>query len=264
MVQGADRPRPAAAAALRTSLCDHAIHDPGSTLVIDDLAAKPGSPRAALRIGGRPPRFYAGVPLLSPDGHALGAVCVMDVRAAPAGRAPQLRRRWNCSRGRPSTCSSCAATRCEQRELLSERESVRADALETSRAGPAAPPRAAAAERQRDELTGLLNRSALVAAARRPRGDAEAAAGACTALVLLDVDQLQAGQRPPRPPARRPRAARGRRRGQRVESAGRPGGALRRRGIPDRAARHARWPKRGRGRAAHPRCAWPRRACRFR
>ena len=50
------------------------------TLVIEDLAAQPSFPRPDIRIGKQPLRFYAGTPLLSPDGHAIGTVCVLDTR----------------------------------------------------------------------------------------------------------------------------------------------------------------------------------------
>lgn len=62
------------------SFCTHAILMPGQTMVVEDTLLDPrfrGSQfvRAPLGV-----RFYAGAPLVAAGGHALGAVCVMDVR----------------------------------------------------------------------------------------------------------------------------------------------------------------------------------------
>jgi PAS domain S-box-containing protein len=62
-------------------LCGHAIarHDP---LVIDGAVGDDGH-LAGLALGyGQPAvRFYAGVPLITPDRHAIGTLCVLDYRA---------------------------------------------------------------------------------------------------------------------------------------------------------------------------------------
>jgi two-component system cell cycle sensor histidine kinase/response regulator CckA len=60
------------------AFCAHTILDTGNVLEVPDAQADPrfaGSPlvTAEPRI-----RFYAGTPLVSPEGHALGALCVMD------------------------------------------------------------------------------------------------------------------------------------------------------------------------------------------
>src|SRR5688500_17837891 len=60
------------------AICERAIQQPDRVLVIDDRQALPDRPRPAMRVGDAPLRFDAGVPLLSPDGHALGTVCVLD------------------------------------------------------------------------------------------------------------------------------------------------------------------------------------------
>jgi GAF domain-containing protein len=64
VVQGAHRHRPAAARSF-ASLCGHAIDAPNETLVVEDLALHPGYAQRR-RLRGKRPRFYAGVPLLSP------------------------------------------------------------------------------------------------------------------------------------------------------------------------------------------------------
>jgi PAS domain S-box-containing protein len=59
-------------------LCAHAIarHDP---LVIDDAVGDDGHLAGLALAYGQPTiRFYAGVPLVTPDGHAIGTLCVLD------------------------------------------------------------------------------------------------------------------------------------------------------------------------------------------
>ena len=139
------------------SLCAHAIDEPGCTLVIEDLAVDPHHARRR-RIGGKPPRFYAGVPLLSPEGHALGVVCVMDV--VPRTLNPAQLEALELLARQARHLLELRHFVLEQSRLLSERESS-----------------ARHAERARDDLqrrhddlqytashdalTGLLNRTAL-------------------------------------------------------------------------------------------------------
>ncbi len=72
------------------SFCDQAIHQPHSVLQVPDAQADPrfaGHPLAAQGL-----RFYAGAPVLSPEGEALGTVCVLDwqPRVLPAAQASAL------------------------------------------------------------------------------------------------------------------------------------------------------------------------------
>lgn len=59
------------------AVCDHAIREPGSLFEVPDLGADP-------RFAGNPvldaagARFYAGMPLVTPGGAAVGTVCVLD------------------------------------------------------------------------------------------------------------------------------------------------------------------------------------------
>lgn len=49
-------------------------------LVIDDIAADERLRGFARPIAGSTARFYAGVPLVTPDGHPIGTICVVDYR----------------------------------------------------------------------------------------------------------------------------------------------------------------------------------------
>ena len=66
--------------ALDTSVCTHVVRTE-ATLVVEDATSDARFPDPS---DASAPRFYAGAPLVSPDGHVLGALCVLD----PAPRAP--------------------------------------------------------------------------------------------------------------------------------------------------------------------------------
>ncbi len=80
----------AATAPLDVGFCPLVVRNAGA-LVIPDARADPAyGGNAAVTHGGV--RFYAGVPLVTPDGHVLGTLCVIDHAARPEGLSgPQLR-----------------------------------------------------------------------------------------------------------------------------------------------------------------------------
>ena len=168
------------------SLCGHAIDAPNETLIVEDLGQHPGYAQRR-RLQGRRPRFYAGVPLLSPEGHALGVVSVGDVvpRTLTAAQLEGLRLLTR----QTQHLLELRRYLLEQGRLLSERDAVARDAEHARDA----------LQRRHDDLeyaathdalTGLLNRAGMA----RLRAQAQAR-GAFEStpyvLALLDIDHFK-------------------------------------------------------------------------
>lgn len=60
------------------AFCADAIASPTQSLIVSDAHNDPRYARNPLVTGAPNIRFYAGVALISPDGHAIGTVCVID------------------------------------------------------------------------------------------------------------------------------------------------------------------------------------------
>ncbi|SEM09434.1 GGDEF domain-containing protein, diguanylate cyclase (c-di-GMP synthetase) or its enzymatically inactive variants [Pseudoxanthomonas sp. GM95] len=60
------------------AVCDHAIRAPESLFEVADLAEDPRFADNPLVTGDMGARFYAGMPLVTPEGAPIGTVCVLD------------------------------------------------------------------------------------------------------------------------------------------------------------------------------------------
>ncbi|MCC8627984.1 GAF domain-containing protein [Xanthomonas vesicatoria] len=60
------------------AVCDHAIRDPSHLMEVPDLTQDPRFRDISVVTGDTGARFYAGMPLVTTDGVALGTVCVLD------------------------------------------------------------------------------------------------------------------------------------------------------------------------------------------
>ena len=169
------------------AICDRVIRHPDRTLVVEDLLEHPELPRPAMRVEGDPLRFYAGVPLLSPDGQPLGAVCVLDSK--PRTLTEAQREGLEVLARQTQHLLELRRYAMEQRRLLSEREAF-AQRLEDARADLQRRNDLLEHSATHDALTGLLNRAALA----QLRDNVEAMRQLQQApytLMLLDVDHFK-------------------------------------------------------------------------
>ena len=156
-------------------------------LVIEDLAGDPRLRAVATRIDEKPLRFYAGLHLLGPDDSPIGVLSVMDTRPRQltarqyAGLEALARQIQHLSELRRHAL--------EQERRLSEGQ---ASSLQLEQARAELERRHQTLQRtaQRDQLTGLLNRTALAQLRENPQAMQKLESSPYS-LALLDVDHFK-------------------------------------------------------------------------
>ena len=169
------------------SFCDHAIRRPTEVMVVRDATRDDRFADNPLVTGAPGIRFYAGAPLVTGDGHALGTICVIDAvprelderaMSALAALSRQVMRLFE-ARERNLELQRLVA----ERELMARGMVDYQRQLEVENAE-------LAVEASRDALTGLLNRSGL----EKLRGEALSAkwlTSGVYAVAVLDVDHFK-------------------------------------------------------------------------
>jgi len=165
------------------TLCEHTVQGRD----VFEVGNVPVTEAGPLRIGGEPIRFYAGVPLLDPDGLAIGTLCVLDTRP----RALTAAQREGLVLLARQTRHLLELRRyvLDQRAQIVEGD-ARARRNDDVRADLERRNEQLAYSANHDPLTGLLNRAALKQMRRDGDAMARLDAGAYT-LMLLDVDHFK-------------------------------------------------------------------------
>ncbi len=148
------------------SFCAHAILEPQHLLIVPDARLDPRFSGNPLVTQNPKIRFYAGAPLVTAEGHALGSLCVIDQMPRQLSE-PQM--------GALQALSRQVMAQWTLREQAREMKGLNAQLERLS---------------IRDELTALSNRRAFNIALHRETARA-IRYGAPLSLVLLDVDEFK-------------------------------------------------------------------------
>jgi diguanylate cyclase (GGDEF)-like protein len=165
------------------AFCAHTILDPARVFEVNDAQADARFHDSPLVTGEPNIRFYAGAPLVASDGHAVGALCVMD--SQPHQLSDAQRAALEALSRQVVALMELRAANAELQHHLGEREwyerelDARAAALRGADAAPSEQGRL-------DPLTGLHNRLGFGAAV-----DKALAGSAPFAFAIVDVDRFK-------------------------------------------------------------------------
>lgn len=170
------------------SFCGHAILAPEETTVVRDASTDARFLDNPLVTGALGVRFYAGAPLVTPDGQALGALCVLDSkpRTLSPGQAEALRAlaRQVMYLLELRRISSALATQMAERDWYEQQLRQYQDELEVQNAD-------LAEQTRTDPLTGLPNRRALTMALDMALEQHAAGRGKGVSVAVVDVDHFK-------------------------------------------------------------------------
>lgn len=169
------------------AVCDVAIRTPDEMLEVRDLRKDPRTPMRPQDAAGQPLHFYAGMPVVSPEGHALGTVCVLD--HAPRALEERQRRGLAALARQVQHLFELRRMMVRQGDILQQRL-AEAERLETDRADLQRRHDDLQRAVSRDPLTGLLNRAALEELRARPEAEERARSGDY-ALAVVDIDHFK-------------------------------------------------------------------------
>lgn len=169
------------------AVCDVAIRTPDDMLVVQDLRRDRRTPMRPVDAGGRELRFYAGMPLQSPEGHALGTLCVLD--HAPRMLDERQRRGLAALARQVQHLFELRRLTVRQDDIL-QQKLADAERLESARADLQRRHDDLQRAVSRDPLTGLLNRAGLEQLRARPEAFDRMRTSTYT-LAVLDIDHFK-------------------------------------------------------------------------
>lgn len=171
----------------REAVCDLAIRDPYQIFEVEDVLLDKRIDFVPLDADGRALRFYAGMPLLSREGHAIGTLCVLDHRPRRLG---EQQRQALAALARQTQHLLELRRYMRQQAALLHQRTVIAVQVEHQRADLQRRHDDLKHEARHDPLTGLLNRHALEAMRRDPRAMRRLGSNGY-ALALVDIDHFK-------------------------------------------------------------------------
>jgi GAF domain-containing protein len=169
------------------AFCAHAIQSPSDVMVVEDATRDPRFADNPLVTGAPDIRFYAGAPLVSPTGEALGTLCIIDrkprtLNPEEAELLRALARQVMSQLELRRSLMTLEQTIGEQDRYVEQMERYQRR-MERARAD-------LEASSEADGLTGLKNRRAFDARLAEERTRAERA-GTPLAVALIDVDEFK-------------------------------------------------------------------------
>ena len=169
------------------AFCDHAIRQPDEMLVVSNATLDPRFADNPLVTGGPGIRFYAGMPLVSVDGEALGTVCVIDRK--PRELTPAQYDGLRALGRQVVALLELRRLNLDMQRMVAEREMLHTSLVSYQRELEGKN-EALAIQASHDHLTGLLNRGGL------DRLKADARAGRVRfngpySVAVLDIDHFK-------------------------------------------------------------------------